>query len=161
MAMDDALDVLARCAALDLVLEARGDAIAIIGPRSAREAVADEVRAWKPDLLRLLPSAAPTGCARCGAPQVRRRANDGSLWCRRCDWRRYVLDLAHAAGYPRLSFAPLILITVPGGQGAWTEFVARAAGATLYIALRRLRAGVHSIDGQATPADSPLEPWGS
>jgi hypothetical protein len=159
MAMYDALDVLARCAALNLVLEARGDAIAIIGPRPAREAVAEEVRARKLDLLCLLPPAAPTGCAGCSGPQVRRRAIDGSLWCRRCDWRRYVLDLAFAAGYPRLPLRPTMLITVPPGPGAWSEFVRRVASGTLYVALRKLRAQTAELDRPIAPSISPLNPW--
>jgi hypothetical protein len=157
--MDDALALLAECTALDLILEHRGDKIGIIGPRVARDAVADRVRACKPALLRLLAPPTLVGCARCGGPITEHYSADGTGWCRRCDNRREMMDLAQAAGFPRFDLRPTMLYVVPAGVGGWTELARRATGATAYVASRRLRQRLANLAAGIKPSDAPVAPW--
>jgi hypothetical protein len=155
-----ALDLVADCAAAGVRLEARGDRIGIVGPPDAVALLRGRIVAAKPDLLALLRDAGPQPdrCARCDGA-IWRRSADGSGWCRRCDARRCLLDLAALADFPRMSLSPTILITVPGGRGAWVEFAAHVAAATAYVGARRLRERLGAAASRVAPSDSPIEPW--
>ena len=154
----DALDVLAACAEAGITLEPRGEKLGIVGPRAAVDAMEADIVAAKPELLMLLREERPDVCARCGEA-VGRTSADGQGWCRRDDWRRYTLDFAALAGYPRLDLAPNIVLVVPPGSAAWGEFARHVAGATLYVALRHLRTRCGAAVEQVAPSESPLHPW--
>ncbi len=150
----NAVDVLAACAAAGVVLEPRGDRLGIRGPGAAVASLRDEIIAQKPALLSLLQA---EGCVRCGGARWRQSA-DGAAWCQACDWRRFCLDLACLAGYPRLRLTPMLYV-VRGGEDAWLEVARGVAGASLWVAVRRLRGLCGDAAATVEPSASPLHPW--
>ncbi len=100
---------------------------------------------------------APAGCLRCGEAATE-QSGDGTTWCRGCDWRRYCLDLAQLVDYPAVRLDPIRFV-VRGGVGAWQEFVCRTAGATLYVAIRKLRARCGGRAEQVAPSAAPSPAW--
>jgi hypothetical protein len=153
-----ALSVFAECTARGITLTPRGDRLGVAGPRAAISEFRDRIIVAKPDLLALLSAdTSAGGCAHCGCKAVWRTAQDGSTWCRRCDHRRALLDLAAQAGYPRLDLRPTMLFIVPGQMGGWVEFV-RNVAATVYVARRRLREQLGVLSDEVIPSDSPILP---
>ena len=157
----DALGVLAECEARGVRLEVAGTTLRITGPTRVVAHLHPTIAARKRELLALLRHDADDGgCARCGVPQLTHRSTDGTGWCQRCDWRRYLLDLAALAGYPSMRLSPTLYVIKPGGA-SWNEFARCVSGGTLYVALRLLRVDVGARSGAVPHAVSPIEAWAS